>query len=102
MTIDIGVLVVSEATPSGHISSEPGIADWLWFKPSTNRWHKVNSSTGAWEEVDVPTHLHPTLEDINFLGDISVGGDEGITGEFQGTFKKITIKKGIITDFELE
>ncbi len=74
MTIDIGCLVVGEATPSGAISSEPGIADWLWFKPSANRWHKVNSSTGAWEEVGVPSHLHPTLGDINFTGSISVGG----------------------------
>ena len=35
-------------------------------------------------------------------GSITVGDDSGITGTFEGTFKKIKIKNGVITEFELE
>lgn len=102
MSIDIGNIVVSEATPSGNISSDPSMDDWVWLKPSTGVWHNYNPSTGEWDEVDVPVHAHPTLGDIDFLGDISVGGVAGITGEYEGAFKKVKIENGIITEFELE
>lgn len=103
MSIDIGILVVSEGTPSGNIKSEPSMADWLWFKPSTGRWHK--HTDGSWEEVEVPSHLHPTLGDINFIGSISVGGVSGMDLDVTADIKKITrivIKKGVITQFEYE
>lgn len=105
MSIDIGILVVSEGTPSGNIKSKPSMADWLWFKPSTGRWHKISPSTGLWEEVEVPSHLHPTLGDINFTGSIAVGGVEGVDLDTAEEIKKITrlvIKKGVITQFEYE
>jgi hypothetical protein len=35
-------------------------------------------------------------------GSITVGDDSGITGTFEGTFKKIRIKNGVIIEFELE
>jgi len=35
-------------------------------------------------------------------GSITVGDDSGITGTFEGTFKKIKIKNGVITEFELD
>lgn len=35
-------------------------------------------------------------------GSITVGDDSGITGTFEGAFKKIKIKNGVITEFELE
>ena len=101
MTIDIGCLVVSEGTPSGSISSEPGIADWLWFKPSTGMWHKVNPSTGSWEEVAVPSHAHATLGNINFTGSISVGGAEGLSVDITEARIRIThikIVNGLITE----
>ncbi len=87
MSIDLGCLIVSEATPSGSITSDPSMADWLWFKPSTGVWNVYNTSTGQWAAVDVAEHGHPAA---------------AVTGEFEGAFRKITIVNGIITDFELE
>ena len=78
MSIDIGIVVVSDATPSGTVASDPTQADWLWFQPNTNTWHK--QVEGEWEAV-VP---------------------DGVTGEFEGTPKKITLVNGIVTDFELD
>ncbi len=95
-----GILVFSESAPSGDITYNPTMGNWMWFKPSTGQWYKCID--GSWVETEAPSHLHPTLGDINFTGSIAVGGDDGITGEFEGTFKKIAIKKGIITEFELE
>ena len=97
MSIDIGCFVVSEATPSGSISSDPSMADWLWLKPSDGTWHTYNTSTGSWDVVGAVT-----IADLTVSGSIIVGSDAGITGEFEGALKKITIKNGIITEFELE
>ncbi len=83
MSIDIGIVVVGEAAPSGSVTSDPSMADWLWFQPSTDTWHKYNGST--WVAVAAPSHGHG-----------------GVTGEFEGTFKKIKIENGIVTEFELE
>lgn len=35
-------------------------------------------------------------------GTVTIGDDTGITGEFEGVFKKIKIKNGIIIEFELD
>ena len=43
-----------------------------------------------------------TVVDLAVSGSITSGGFEGVTGEFEGTFKKVKIKNGIITEFELE
>ncbi len=99
MTIDIGNVVVSEATPSGNINSDPSMDDWVWLKPSTGVWSNFDVSTSQWVEVE---HLHPTLGDIEFTGTITADGEEGITGEYEGTFKKVKVVNGIITDFEVE
>ncbi len=80
MSIDIGCVVVSETVPSGSISSDPSMDDWVWLKPSTGVWHNYDVTTGQWVPVGVA----------------------GITGEFEGTFKKIKIENGIITEFEVE
>ncbi len=75
---------------------------WLRGDPETGGWFTYNPSTGAYDTpLGVNAHLHPTLGDINFTGSISATGDAGITGEYEGTFKKIIIKNGIITEFEL-
>ncbi len=99
MSIDIGIVVVSEATPSGSISSDPSMNDWLWLKPSTGAFHNYDGATGQWVEV---THLHPSLGDIEFTGTITAGGELGLTGEYEGTFKKIKVVDGIVTELELE
>jgi len=90
----IATIVIQATEPTGDMLDR---GNTLWLNSADGFLYYWNGSSYV-----KAGHLHPTLEDINFLGDISVGGDEGITGDYQGTFKKITIKKGIITDFELE
>ncbi len=84
MTIDIGNVVVSEATPSGAISSDPSMDDWVWLKPSTGIWYNFDAATSQWVAVE---HLHTT---------------QGLTGEYEGTFKKIKVENGLVIEFELE
>ncbi len=93
MSIDIGCLIVSEATPSGSISSDPSMDDWVWLKPSTGAWHNYDAATSQWVEV---AHLHPTLGDIEFTGTITADGEEGITGNFTNP-TRISVKNGIVT-----
>jgi len=100
MTIDIGVLVVSEREPSGNINTDPSMADWLWFEPSTGRWHQYNTGTSSWEAADVPSHLHPTLGDINFIGTISVNGYAGHSERVTIGDKKLTFKEGLCVAVE--
>ena len=99
MTIDLSVIIVSDNIPSGHISSDPTGSDWLWFQPSTDKWHKqVN---GEWVGTSTPSHLHPTLGDVNFTGTISVDGEAGLTGNKVLDGKRLTFTNGILTDYEL-
>lgn len=97
MTVDVGILVVSEATPSGNISSDPSMDDWVWLKPSTGVWYNYDADTSQWVEVG---HLHPTLGDIEFEGTITVDGDEGITGNYTNP-TRITVKNGIVTRIDV-
>ncbi len=77
--------------------------DWIWFKSSTGELYEfVDGNWVLSETLSLASHSHPTHGDINFTGTVSVGGDAGLTGEFEGTFKKIRIVNGIITEFELE
>lgn len=71
---------------------------------------QADGSTKWWEltdewrlvKTDPPINSHPTHGDVDFLGTISVGSVAGLTGEYEGTFKKIKVVNGIITEFELE
>lgn len=89
MSMDLGTVLVSEATPTGRVASDPSMDDWLWLRPSDGTWHKYNTSTGQWDIVEVAAHEHPGL-----------GG--GITGEFEGRLKKIKVENGFITEIEVE
>ena len=80
--MDKGLLLVSDATPAGYIASDPTMADWLWFKPSTGVWHK--QSEGSWVEVDVPAHEHA-----------------GVTGRFDNP-TRLDIVNGIVMGVEEE
>lgn len=96
-------LVISSTEPTTTV----GKFTWLQILPDgTRKWFERSDSGWAMvKEEEAPAladHSHPTHGDINFTGDVSADGDEGITGEYEGTFKKITISKGIITEFELE
>lgn len=81
MSIDIGIVVVSEAAPSGNVSSDPSMDDWVWLKPSTGAWHKYNG--GSWEEVAVPAHEH-----------------EGVSGRFSD-ITRLDIVNGIVVGVEV-
>ncbi len=63
-----------------------------WYQPSTGQWRAYNASTGQWD-----------MEQDGF-DSLKVGGVPvaGLTGEYEGTFKKIKIENGLITEFELE
>ena len=76
---------------------------WYALKYSTGEFFEfVDGTWVVTKTLSYVGHSHPTHGDINFIGDVSADGNEGITGEYEGTFKKIVITKGIITEFELE
>lgn len=101
MAIDIGVLIVGTETPSGNINSDADKDDWVWLNYITGEMHKFNPNTGQYDiTIPVPSHLHETLGDINFTGNISVGGESGITGSrLIPNVGTLTFKKGILTGF---
>ena len=94
---------IISAESAGELNEHFENGLWLWLKPSTGELYEFDG--GQWVlkgTLSLNTHSHATHGDINFTGTVSANGDEGITGEYEGTFKKITIVKGIITEFELE
>jgi hypothetical protein len=75
-----------EAAPVGE---GPGTR---WYQPSTGQWRTYNAGTGQWDmEQD-------GFDSLKVAG-VSVGG---LTGEYEGTFKKVKIENGLITEFEVE
>jgi len=87
----------SETAPSGSYGG-PGCR---WYKPSTHEWRTYNPSTGQWD-LDQDGFDALKVVDLAILGSLTSGVAPGITGEYEGTFKKIKIVNGVITDFELE
>ncbi len=91
---------------------------WLRGDPETGGWFRYNEASGAYD-IPLPfpldsvtgltealsgkasvTHSHPTLEDINFTGTVSVGGSAGLTGSrLIPTVGTLTFTKGILTGF---
>lgn len=65
-----------------------------WYQPSTGQWRAYNAATGQWEME------HDGFDSLKVAG-VPVGG-AGLTGEYEGTFKKVKIVNGLITEFELE
>ena len=57
---------------------------------TTNREHFVKSDAEALELIE----LRELIE--------AIVPPEGVTGEFEGTFKKITVVNGIVTEIELD
>lgn len=65
-----------------------------WYQPSTGQWRTYNAGTGQWVmEQD-------GFDSLKVAG-TPVGGG-GLTGEYEGTFKKIKIENGLITEIEVE
>ena len=70
---------------------------FLWFKPSESKFYEViDTSPFSWR----PVALSGDFSNVNFIGDIAVSGDLGITGSKTVGGFKITFKKGILTGFE--
>ncbi len=85
----------SEAEPAGV---GPGTR---WYQPSTGQWRTYNGSTYQWDMAQDGFGSLKVAQ-LAISESLTAGGAPGITGEYEGTFKKITIKNGIITEFELE
>ena len=86
----------TETTPAGARGG-PGCR---WYQPSTHQWRTYNPSTGEWD-IDQDGFDTLKVADLVVTGSVTVSDDAGITGTFEGTFKKIRIKDGIIIEFEL-
>lgn len=91
------VTFTAETVPSADLGG-PGCR---WYKPSTHEWRTYNPSTGQWD-IDQDGFDSLRVADLAISSSVTVGGVEGITGEYEGTFKKIKIVNGVITEFELE
>ena len=95
-------LIISDATP---VDPDPGSHTWLKISPNGSRDWYVSSGAGGWTHVKAEaapnTFEHATHGNINFTGTVSADGLAGITGEFEGTFKKIKVQDGIVVEFEL-
>ena len=89
------------ATFTGEATPPVGGPGTRWYKPSAGEWYPYNMSTEQW---DLSQDGFATLDvvDLAVSGSVTTGDDPGITGTFEGAFKKIKIKNGIITEFELE
>lgn len=78
----------SESEPTGV---GPGTR---WYQPSTGQWRAYNVSTAQWDMAQ------DGFDSLKVAG-VPIGV-AGLTGEYEGTFKKIKIENGIITEFEVE
>lgn len=72
-----------------------------WYQSSTGQWRTYNASTSQWV-LSQDGFDSLKVADLAIGNSVTAGGNAGISGEFEGAFKKITIVNGIITDFELE
>ena|SRR3990170_3755364 len=98
MTIEIGVLVVQEDTPSGYVNSNPTMVNWVWFKPSTHQWFKHN---GEWEEIPLPDQFTNGYfsGNVNIEGELSAGGLRGLTGQKTIAGYTFSFKEGLLVGF---
>ena len=72
-----------------------------WYKPSTGEWYTYNSATEQWDLAqDGFTSID--VVDLAVSGSITAGESEGLTGEFEGEIKKITVENGIVVEIELD
>lgn len=84
---------MANATYTGETSPIGVGPGTTWYQPSTGQWRTYNAGTGQWV-------LGQDGFDSLKVGGVAIG--TGISGEFEGIFKKIKIENGIITEFEVE
>ena len=63
-----------------------------WYQPSTGQWRAYNAGTGQWDMGQ------DGFDSLNVAG-VPIGG---LTGEYEGSIKKIKIENGLVTEIELE
>jgi hypothetical protein len=85
---------MANATYTGEAEPAGVGPNTKWYQPSTGQWRTYNAGTGQW---DMEQDGFASLK----VGGVPVGAG-GLTGEYEGTFKKIKIENGLITEFELE
>ena len=106
--IELRSLVVSDSAPSGNISSDATMENWLWYKPTPNEWHIYKS--GQWVLIPKPLFSIPeilenkTLEGTTVIdGKLFVGKDEGYHEDISlkglGTLK---VRRGVIIGWKEE
>jgi len=123
MSIDIGVLIISENTPSGRVRSDADRSDWVWLNPSTGALKRYNPGTeqfdieipvkshehGITDIVNLPEqlegkadndHEHTTHGNIDFTGIVSANGDVGLTGQKVIGGHTFTFKKGLLVGYQ--
>ncbi|KKL55409.1 hypothetical protein LCGC14_2255700 [marine sediment metagenome] len=85
---------MANATYTGETSPTGLGPATQWYQPSTGQWRIYNAGTSQW------VLIQDGFESLKVGGVALVTG--GLTGEFEGTFKKIKIENGIITEIEVE
>lgn len=88
-------------TPADVHGSPPG---WMWLKFVADGMEIYElDSTKNWEKkttISFADHNHLTHGDINFTGNILVGGVAGLNGSRVIYGKKLTFTNGLLTGFE--
>ena len=88
------------ATHTGEETPVGGGPGTRWYKPSSGEWYTYNVSTEQWD-LTQDGFASLDVADLKVSGSIRVGESEGVSGEFEGEIKKITVVNGVITEIEL-
>jgi hypothetical protein len=94
-------IIISDSAPTNKVK-----ATWLKIlEDSSREWYELVDNSWVLTKTEAAPaaadHTHATHGNINFTGTVSADGQAGITGEYEGTFKKIKVQDGLVVDFEL-
>ncbi len=94
-------LFISDSDPAVIAAQVTNNTNWRWYKPDTAEWYTYNLNTTSWD-IEFAGFASLSIADLTITSSVISNGQSGLTGEFEGTFKKIKIENGIITEFEVE